>query len=192
MNTTAQNIIEFWRKAGEDCWFNATPAFDALCRERFLEQHLAASRGDLDHWNQQPESTLALLLLLDQLPRNMFRNSAHAYATDPMARIVAYQALSLGYDQQFEPALRSFFYLPLMHSEQLADQQRASELFHTLDTPRAVKWRTHHLAIIKRFGRFPHRNRVLGRTTTPAEQAWLDADGFQDKKQLVANVGLRY
>ncbi|MBV6272389.1 DUF924 family protein [Alcaligenaceae bacterium CGII-47] len=180
MNISAQDVVDFWRSAGEAGWFNADAAFDALCHERFLALHLLASRNELEHWSQDPTGSLALLILLDQLPRNIFRGSAHAYATDPMARAVAYQALSLGFDQQFTPELRSFFYLPLMHSEILADQQYASKLFQTLDTPRAIKWRTHHLAIIKRFGRFPHRNRVLGRNTTPNEQAWLDEGGFQD------------
>lgn len=176
----AQDVIDFWQAAGEEGWFNASATFDAQCRKQFLELHLTASRGELSHWSQDATGALALLLLLDQLPRNMFRGSAHAYATDPMARAAAYKALSQGFDQQFAPELRSFFYLPLMHSEELADQQRASELFHTLDIPRAIKWRTHHLAIIERFGRFPHRNLVLGRSTTPDEQAWLDEDGFQD------------
>lgn len=178
MSTTAQDILAFWHKAGEKCWFNADPVFDTLCRERFLDSHLAAARGELAHWGQEAESALALLLLLDQLPRNIFRHSAHAYATDAMACAVADQALSRGYDLQFEPQLRAFFYLPFMHSEKLVDQQRASKLFHTLDTPRAVKWRTHHLGIIQRFGRFPHRNHLLGRTTTPDELAWLNDDGF--------------
>lgn len=179
MSITAQNLIDFWRMAGEENWFNASLAFDTQCREQFLELHLAASRGELKHWSQDATGTLALLILLDQLPRNIFRGSAHAYATDPMARAVAYLALSLGFDQQFAPELRSFFYLPLMHSEELTDQRRASELFQNLDIPRAIKWRTHHLAIIERFGRFPHRNCVLGRSTTPDEQAWLDAGGFE-------------
>ncbi len=179
MSTTAQDVLAFWRDAGEERWFTTDPAFDALCREHFLDIHLAAARGELAHWSEQAESTLALLLLLDQLPRNIFRHSAHAYATDSMACALADQALALGYDQQFEPELRGFFYLPFMHSEQLADQQRASKLFHTLDTPRAVKWRTHHLAIIQRFGRFPHRNHLLGRTTTPNELAWLNDGGFE-------------
>lgn len=178
MNMNAQDVIDFWLAAGEEGWFNASTAFDALCRERFLELHLTASRGELEHWSQEATGALALLLLLDQLPRNMFRGSAHAYATDPMARAVTYQALSLDFDQQFAPELRSFFYLPLMHSEERADQQRASELFQTLDIPRAIKWRTHHLAIIERFGRFPHRNHVLGRSTTPDEQTWLDEGGL--------------
>lgn len=180
MNIAAQNVIDFWRIAGEENWFNADLAFDNLCREQLLDLHLVAARGELEHWSREAASTLALLLLLDQLPRNIFRGSAHAYATDPMARTVAYLALSQGFDRQFPPELRGFFYLPLMHSEELADQRRASELFQTLDFPRAVKWRTHHMAIIERFGRFPHRNRVLGRSTTPDEQAWLDAGGFQD------------
>lgn len=176
----AQDVIDFWQAAGEEGWFDASVAFDAQCREQFLALHMAASRGELEHWSQDATGALALLLLLDQLPRNMFRGSAHAYATDPMARAVAYRALASDFDQQFVPELRSFFYLPLMHSEALVDQQRASELFQTLDIPRALKWRTHHLGIIKRFGRFPHRNHVLGRKTTPDEQAWLDEGGFQD------------
>lgn len=179
MTTTAQDLLDFWRQAGEECWFNSNPAFDTLCHQRYLELHLAAARGELAHWIQNADSALALLLLLDQLPRNLFRNSAHAYATDPMACAIANQALQLGYDRQFEPNLRSFFYLPFMHSEHLVDQQRASKLFQTLDTPRAVKWRTHHLEIIQRFGRFPHRNHLLGRHTTPEEQTWLNEGGFR-------------
>lgn len=178
MNITAQDVVDFWHRAGDECWFNADLDFDTQCRERFLDLHLLAARAELTHWKQDAIGTLALLLLLDQLPRNIFRGSAHAYATDPMARAVANQALALGVDQQFEAELRSFFYLPFMHSEALADQQRSSQLFQTLDIPRAVKWRVHHLAIIKRFGRFPHRNHLFGRSTTPEEQAWLDAGGF--------------
>ncbi|NYT64914.1 DUF924 domain-containing protein [Alcaligenaceae bacterium] len=179
MAASVQNILDFWRDAGEAYWFNADHTFDALCSKKFLDLHLAAARGELMHWSQTAESALALLLLLDQLPRNIFRHSAHAYATDPMACSLADYALSQAYDQQFPPDLRSFFYLPFMHSEQLVYQERASVLFQTVDTPRAIKWRTHHLSIIQRFGRFPHRNHLLGRTNTPEEQRWLADGGFK-------------
>ena len=119
---------------------------------------------------------MALLLLLDQFPRNMFRGTARMFATDPAAVEVATLALAHGFDAQVPEALRSFFYLPFMHSERLEDQQRALELY--AGAPDGGKWATTHADIIRRFGRFPHRNAMLGRTTTPEEQAFLDAGGF--------------
>jgi len=179
MKQTAKDVIDFWVDAGEELWFRGGEAFDARCREAFLELHMAASRGELAAWVDSAEGALALLLLLDQMPRNMFRGSAHAYATDPLALSVANEAIERGHDQKYEPELRSFFYLPFMHSEALHDQQRCTELFTDLPGSNSAKWATHHHAIIKRFGRFPHRNPLLGRQTTTEEQAWLDEGGFQ-------------
>ena len=171
-------VIAFWREAGYRQWFGGGAAFDRECETRFLDAHFAAARRELEPWMADAEGALALLVLLDQIPRNVFRTSAHAYATDPMARAVAERAIGHGFDLQVEPELRTFFYLPFMHSEAMLDQQRALELYQSIDQPGADKWAVHHHAIIERFGRFPHRNRLLGRATTPAEQAFLDGGGF--------------
>lgn len=178
MDVSAQDVIDFWREAGPERWFGGGPAFDARCRERLLDAHMAASRGELEAWGDSAESALALVLLLDQIPRNVFRGSAHAYATDPLAHALAGRAVGHGFDQQVEPQLRTFFYLPFMHSEAPLDQARAVELYQALDVPDADRWAVHHQGIIERFGRFPHRNRLLGRPSTPTEQAWLEEGGF--------------
>jgi len=178
VDVTPADVVEFWREAGPERWFGGGAAFDARCRERLLDAHMAASRAELEAWNRDADGALALVLLLDQIPRNVFRGSAHVYATDPMARGVAERAIGHGFDMQVEPALRPFFYLPFMHSEAMLDQQRSLELYRSLDQPGADKWAVHHHRIIERFGHFPHRNRLLGRATTPAEQAFLDEGGF--------------
>ena len=178
MHVTAEDVVSFWREAGPSKWFGGGAAFDTRCRETCLDLHMAAARGELHDWNDAADRALALVLLLDQIPRNVFRGSAHAYATDPMAHSVAERAIGHGYDMQVEAPLRTFFYLPFMHSEAMLDQQRAVELYQSLDAPDADKWALHHRSIIERFGRFPHRNRLLGRVSTPAEQAFLDEGGF--------------
>lgn len=177
--TEAMDLVTFWKKAGPERWFNGGEAFDAECRERYLMLHMAAARAELSGWSSSPEGALALILLLDQIPRNVFRGSSHAYATDPLARSVARHAIERGYDRTFELELRSFFYLPFMHSESLDDQERCVELFSLIPESASASWAEHHCEIIRRFGRFPHRNRLLGRDTTPEEQQWLDHGGFQ-------------
>ncbi|MDQ3287952.1 MAG: DUF924 family protein [Pseudomonadota bacterium] len=177
IETRPSDIVDFWREAGPSCWFAGSEAFDRRC-ERFREAHFAASRCELDDWMQSPEGALALLILLDQIPRNLFRGSAHAYATDALARHHASRAVDLGMDQQTESLLRPFVYLPFQHSEAMADQERSLELFGSLAGPDADKWARHHHAIIERFGRFPHRNELLGRVSTPSEQSFLDSGGF--------------
>ena len=179
MNQTAKDVIDFWTDAGPTLWFRGGEAFDAQCRDTFLDLHLAAARGELANWAENPEGSLALLLLLDQMPRNIFRGSAHAYATDPMALSVADHAIERGHDKQYDLALRSFFYMPFMHSEALADQQRCVTLFDSIPEADSAKWARHHCQVIERFGRFPHRNRLLGRATTADEQIWLKDGGFQ-------------
>jgi uncharacterized protein (DUF924 family) len=175
--TTPTDVIAFWRGAGADRWFTKSSAFDAEIRDRFLPTHEAAVAGAFAAWEASAEGALALLILLDQFPRNMFRGSVRMFATDPQALAIAKHALSVGYDAQVEPQLRGFFFLPLMHSENLADQERCVELYRADgndDLPYAIE----HADIIRRFGRFPHRNALLGRATTAAEQAFLDAGGF--------------
>ena len=170
-------IVSFWRAAGRRKWFNGGPAFDAECRTHFEAAHYAASRREFDSWLDSAEGALALCLLLDQIPRNIFRHSGHAFATDALALRYANRAIEATLDQQVEPELRAFFYLPFEHSEVLADQRRALELFEALGIEHYRRYAQAHLDVIVRFGRFPHRNRVLGRLSTPEEQAWLDAGG---------------
>ncbi|WP_462079308.1 DUF924 family protein [Luteimonas sp. RIT-PG2_3] len=172
-----QDIIGFWRSAGLAKWFNGGDAFDVECREQFRDAHHAAARRELDGWRGDADGILALLLLLDQIPRNIFRGSAHAFATDPLALHVAGVAVDAGLDAQVDPELRAFVYLPFEHSEALADQQRSVALFATLGNRQYQDYAHQHLKVIETFGRFPHRNHVLGRVNTPDEQAWLDAGG---------------
>ncbi|PVY27272.1 uncharacterized protein (DUF924 family) [Paraburkholderia silvatlantica] len=169
-------IVEFWRAAQSD-WFSQAPEFDVRFRERFLRTHCAAVAGNFDHWTGTPDGALALLILLDQFPRNAFRGTARMYASDAQARAVAGLAVDAGLDMRVEPELRLFFYLPFAHSENLDDQHRSVTLHRGIGPP----WLGHalgHRAIIERFGRFPHRNILLGRPTTVMEQAFLDQGGF--------------
>lgn len=171
------DVIRFWRDAGPERWFAKDPVFDRLFREGFLRQHLAAAEHALDHWQALPDGALALVLLLDQFPRNAFRGTARVYATDPLARRVARRLLGLGHDTQVDPALRLFCYLPFAHSEDDTDQRLSVALNRQLGQP----WLGHaegHLRIIERFGRFPHRNALLGRDPTPEERTFLDQGGF--------------
>lgn len=177
-NKRADVLLAFWELAGPARWFTRNESFDANFRQHFLDDHHAAARGEYADWMRDADAALALLLLLDQFPRNCFRDSAHAYATDGLARQYARQALDAGYDQQVTPALRLFFYLPFEHSEDAGDQARSVTLHRALPEPGADKWAVLHAQVIARFGRFPHRNAVLGRQTTAEEQAFLDGGGF--------------
>ena len=177
MMTKASEVLDFWRGAGMGKWFNGGAAFDAECRDGFLDAHHAAARRAFEHWMDSADGALALVLLLDQIPRNVFRGSGHAFASDGLARHYAERALATGHDAAFEPELRAFFYLPFEHSEELADQQRSVALFEALGNQTYTQYAVEHRRVIERFGRFPHRNRALGRTSTADEQAWLDAGG---------------
>ena len=172
-----KKLLDFWREAGYEKWFGGGTAFDRACESRFLDLHFQAARRELEHWMDSADGALALLLLLDQIPRNVFRGSAHGYATDPLARHYAARAIDAGFDQQVDPAMRLFFYMPFEHSEDMADQERSVALHRTLPGAGADQWAVKHLNVIKRFGRFPHRNAALGRANTPEEQAYLDAGG---------------
>jgi uncharacterized protein (DUF924 family) len=175
---TPAEIVSFWRDAGPDKWFEKDEAFDREIITRFLTTHEAASRCELAFWQENAEGALALLILLDQFPCNMFRNSAHAFATDPLARAMAVCALARSFDQVTEHALRQFFYLPFMHSEVLADQDRCLRLYEKYGDANTLKYANIHRDIIVKFGRFPHRNEVLGRVATPAEDEFLRSGGF--------------
>jgi uncharacterized protein (DUF924 family) len=170
-------VNHFWREAGADKWFKKNADFDSVFHQRFLDAHFAAARREYDEWVETPEGAFALMILLDQFPRNCFRNTGHMFATDELARMYANRALEKGLDLSVEPELRGFFYLPFMHSEDLDDQRRCVELC-SQGAPYNVEFAHEHNNIVQRFGRFPHRNAILGRTTTEEEQAFLDEGGF--------------
>ena len=178
MSFDPADVTRFWREAGREAWFRKDAAFDAALRTRFLDAHMAAARRELDHWLETSDGALALLLLLDQIPRNIFRDTAHMFATDPLARWAADRAIAAGHDQSVEKELQAFFYLPFEHSEHAHHQMRSVALFETAGDADPINWAKLHADIIARFGRFPHRNAVLGRETTAAEQAFLDEGGF--------------
>ncbi|HEY3799143.1 MAG TPA: DUF924 family protein [Caulobacteraceae bacterium] len=182
MAANPADIIAFWRAAGPKKWFEKDAAFDEAIRLEFEPTHHAAARGEYDRWMASADGALALLLLLDQFPRNLYRGSGHAFATDGKARHIARASVAAGFDRAVEPAMRNFFYLPFEHSENAADQAEGVALCQGQDdeTPgdSNLKWALIHQDIITRFGRFPHRNAALGRETAPVEQAFLDDGGF--------------
>ncbi len=172
------DVLAFWFGAGPKKWFTKDAAFDADIREKFLPTYEAAAQGRLTGWEATPEGALALVILLDQFPRNMFRGSPRTFDTDPLALAIAGRAIARGFDKQLGAPKRNFFYLPFMHSEALADQERCVALSREAGDENTLKFALLHADIIRRFGRFPHRNQLLGRQTTPDEQAFLDDGGF--------------
>ena len=171
------DIVAFWREAGEDKWFDKDVAFDGACRERFLALHMAVAARRHDDWMATAEGALGLILLVDQIPRNVFRGTGHMYATDGLARHYARAARAAGFIGRVALELRVFFCLPFSHSEALGDQDVAVALITSLGQP-WLKHAERHRAIIRRFGRFPHRNALLGRETTREEAAFLADGGF--------------
>lgn len=179
--TLAEEITDFWLKAGPEAWYRRDDAFDADIRRRFMAAWEDAAEGAMDDWISAPSTALALMILLDQFPRNMFRADPRAFATDAKVLGLAKDALEAGHDMATPEPERQFFYLPFMHSEDLADQTRAIELIETRMPQTGQGNVIHaraHAEIIRQFGRFPYRNADLGRATTPAEQAFLDAGGY--------------
>lgn len=174
----AKDVVEFWRNAGPNLWFAKNADFDRQFRERFIALHEAASRGELATWEASAEGAMALIILLDQYPRNSFRGTRRMYDTDELARRIADRALMSGHDRAFEPGFRLFMYLPFGHSESLADQERSVALVHQLGEP-SLTHALRHRDIIVRFGRFPHRNPILRREMKPEEQHYLDNGGYK-------------
>lgn len=179
---TPDEVLAFWL---DECtpadWYKSDPAFDAVITQRFEQTWDAAAEGALGLWLTYPSGTLAYIILTDQFPRNMFRNKAKAFSTDHLARAAAKMAIDRNWDMRMDEPGRQFFYLPLMHAENLSDQDRAVRLIHTRLPQTGMNSRDHasaHRAVIRDFGRFPYRNAALGRKTTPAEQAFLDAGGY--------------
>ncbi len=165
----AREVVAFWQEAGPGLRFAKDPAFDSLFRERFLAWHEAAVLGQLAHWAGTPEGALALVILLDQFPRNAFRDTPRMYGSDEAARVVASAAIRAGHDRRLPVEMRVFLYLPFGHSEVLADQDRSVALSGALGEPYLAR-AEHHRDIIRRFGRFPHRNPIVRRPMRPEER----------------------
>ena len=174
----AGNIIEFWLKAGPSKWFVRDDSFDIEIREQFGDLFEEASNGGLKSWEETPEGRRALILVLDQFSRNLMRESARAFEQDSRALKIAGAALDAGDADLLDNHGKQFLYMPYMHSEDLAAQEKCVELFSALGIESVTKYAIIHRDIIAEFGRFPHRNPVLGRTMTKAEQAYLDEGGF--------------
>lgn len=174
---TPATVIGFWTQAGPDAWFRKDEAFDQRFRATFWDAHFAAARGALDDWRKTPDGMLALMILLDQFPRNCFRGTGHMYATDPLALSLAKAADARGDDGRINPDLRVFLYLPYSHAEDRACQDRAVTLNERIGEP-YIAHAIDHRDIVARFGRFPHRNAMLGRESTPEELAFLKEGGF--------------
>ncbi|MEQ9520744.1 MAG: DUF924 family protein [Parvibaculum sp.] len=180
MEGSPSEIVRFWREAGPALWFKKDLAFDDEIRFRFLSTVEAAFAGRLSAWESSDEGLLALVLLFDQFTRNIWRDDARAFSGDLRALALSRLAIERGVDLRMGEAERCWFYMPFMHSEDLAAQQAGMEYFATrLDDPGTLKFAQIHLDIIERFGRFPHRNVLLGRETGVEEQAFLDEGGFK-------------
>jgi len=172
-----EEVLDFWfDPAVRPRWFRSTPEFDRQITDRFLPTHRAAEAGQLDHWATGPEGVLALVIVLDQFPLNMFRGRGQSFATEGRARDLAVAAIDRGWDRSLDAEQQLFLYMPLMHREDLADQDRAVALFEAAGLEDGLKWARHHRDIVRRFGRFPHRNAILGRTDTAAEREYLASE----------------
>lgn len=185
-----EEILRFWfGRVSESSyseqrklWFRKDPQLDQTIRDRFMCVYEQAAAGELEYWQQSPHSCLALLIVLDQFPRNMFRNTPQAFATDAKALSIAKAAIDQGFDQMLEPIQRIFLYLPLEHSENLDDQLQSIALFRDLvaidpQLADVLDYALRHYQVIQQFGRFPHRNQILNRTTTPEEAEFLKQPG---------------
>jgi uncharacterized protein (DUF924 family) len=184
--STPDEVLDFWfGREGEEgygefreAWFTKDPELDREIRDRFEPIYEESASGKLEDWKSDPQSCLALIVVLDQFPRNMFRGDPRMYATDELARAAARHAVDHAYDRELSPAQRLFLYLPFEHSEDLEDQRRSMELFRGLSAEMGSEdllgYAVRHMEIVERFGRFPHRNEILGRATTPEEVEFLE------------------
>ncbi len=174
---TPQDILDFWFSPRlQPHWFDATQAIDDEIRTRFEATWQMAARGALEPWCATPKGVLALVIVLDQFPLNMYRHRALSFSTEAQGRACAARAIDAGWDASLEDQEKLFLYLPFMHSEALADQERSVALFENTTLEGASKWARHHRELIRRFGRFPHRNAALGRASTAEESAYLASD----------------
>ena len=180
MKDAQKDVLGFWFEETQPAqWFQVNPEFDAAITARYADAYDKAARGIFDDWKNSADGCLALVILLDQFPRNMFRGTPQAFATDGKALVIAKFALAKGFDQVLAPAKRRFLYLPFEHSENLTDQRKCVELFERMkkDDPLGYDYALRHLKVIERFGRFPHRNKILSRMSTPEEEEYLAEPG---------------
>lgn len=169
-----EDVLEFWFSGlSRSRWFNSTPEHDREIRRRFERLWIQAHDGQLTGWEETAEGVLALVILLDQMPLNMFRDCPESFASEAQSRAVAGHAIARGLDTLMSKEQKAFLYLPYMHSESLDDQERSVELFEKAGLEDNLKWARHHRDIVRRFGRFPHRNSILGRESTAEEADWL-------------------
>ncbi|MDH3354425.1 MAG: DUF924 domain-containing protein [Chromatiales bacterium] len=173
-------IIDFWfSESAKDYWFNSTPELDAQLRDRFIDTWLAAAEEKFTTWEESPQGALALAIILDQLPLNIFRGKPLTYATEAQARNISRVAIEKGFDKELTDEQKCFIYMPFMHSEDMADQKRSVELFDQPGLEESLRFAKHHHDIVQRFGRFPHRNEILGRHSTQDEMDYLASpEGF--------------
>jgi uncharacterized protein (DUF924 family) len=189
---TVEEVLQFWFSTPQSeeaqylkrrkVWFGKNPEFDQAIHSRFLTTYDQAASGELDAWQATPEGCLALILLLDQFPRNLFRGQPQSFATDPQALSLALAAIAQSFDQALAPIQRIFIYLPLEHSENLEHQRQSVALFqqltsHSPELADVFDYAVRHQTVIERFGRFPHRNAILGRESTAAELEFLTQPG---------------
>ena len=178
-----KEVLKFWfEETDEKKWFAKDENFDEDIRKRFGELHKLASHGALENWMREAESALALVIVLDQFSRNMFRDKSQAFAQDSLARDYSEQAIEKGFDLKLDGKRRAFFYMPFMHSENIEDQDKSVEFFEHLakHDPKEkgyLAYAKKHRDIIEKFDRFPHRNRILKRESTPEEEEFLTKEG---------------
>ncbi|MBW8635958.1 DUF924 domain-containing protein [Hoeflea sp. WL0058] len=173
-----REVTTFWfDELEERNWFEKNEEIDRAIRKRFMDTHLALSAHVPQEWRETPEAALALIIVFDQFPRNIFRNSPHAFASDPLALKEATLAIEKGFDLQTPEKHRLFIYIPFEHSESIEDQNRSVALFETLNDENLMKYALAHRDVIEKYGRFPHRNAILGRVSTPEEEAYLAKPG---------------
>ena len=178
LHAMPRDILDFWFAAGWEKWWKRSDAFDAEIRQRFGKAYDEAVAGKLDSWMGEPQGALALIIVLDQFSRNLFREDHRAWAQDVKALAFAREAVRRHFDVEIPVTVRNWIYMPYMHSEDMEVQEEGLAYFARLENPEVMKSAEEHADIIRRFGRFPHRNHILGRITTPAEQDFLDSGGF--------------
>lgn len=177
ITSEAEQLLQFWfSEQSAKRWFRSTPEFDEELRQRFGAWVEAGLRGELNQWPESPRGALALVILLDQLPLNIYRGTARSFSCEAASIKVAASAIEKGWDEQLSSREKAFLYLPFMHSESLADQERSVELFRAANLKDNLRWAEHHRELIRRFGRFPHRNALLGRESTQEERDYLASD----------------
>ena len=174
MTTSWHDILDFWYSDRiRPHWFDSSPALDREIRDHYEPLWTRAAAGGLDHWQAEPEGSLALVIVLDQFPLNMFRGAPASFATERQAVRVTLQAVDKGFDARIDRQQLGFLFMPLMHSEVLAEQELSVALYEKHELTANLDFARHHRDLIRRFGRFPHRNAILGRESTPAEREYL-------------------